>query len=71
MDAGEDFAHAEGFGDVVVGAEFESDDGVDFFGFGGEKEERNLRVVTANSFADFVTVEFGHHDVETDEIWTF
>ena len=67
-DAGEDFADAEGFGDVVVGAEFQPDDGINFFGFGSEEEKGDLGVFASDAPADFVAIQLGHHDVEADEV---
>ena len=69
LDAGDEFARAEGLGDVVVGAEFETEDAVGFaalrgqknYGHGGEAGR------LANGAADFQTVFAGNHDVEHEE----
>ena len=69
LDAGDEFARAERLGDVVVGAEFESEDAVGFaalcgqknYGHGGEAGR------LANGAANFQAVFAGDHDVEHEE----
>ena len=67
-DAGEEFVFAEGFAEEVVGAEFEAEDDIDFFGLGGDKHDGNFAVVLANFTADIVAGFLWHHDVEKEEI---
>src|ERR1700704_5054206 len=46
-DAGKQFSEAEGFYDVVVGTEFETDDAIDFVGtMAGRDDHRNIRMRT-------------------------
>jgi len=70
-DAGHDFFDAEGFDDEVVGADFETDDFVNFFGFGTDEEDGYLGIAFADFAADVVAVGLGHHDVEADEFRAF
>lgn len=66
FDAGDEFAGVEGFGHVVVGAEFEADDLVDVVAACGEHDDGD--VAFAAKFAeDLEAIEAGHHDVEDDE----
>lgn len=70
FDAEDEFAWAEGFDDVVVCAEFEAEDAVDFGGFGCEYDDGDVFElgVFADLFADFGAAHAGHHDVEDDEV---
>ena len=68
MDPGEDFADAKGFGYIIVSTEIEADNGIDFLGLGGEKEEGDVFIGFTDSTADFVAIETWHHDVEADEV---
>ena len=69
LDAGNQFARAEGLGDVVVGAEFEAEDAVGFAALGGEKDDRHGGKPggLANGAADIEAVFAGNHDVEHEE----
>ena len=69
FDAGDEFARAEGLGDVVVGAEFETEDAVGFAAFGGQKNYGNGGEAgsLADGAAEFEAVFAGDHDVEHEE----
>lgn len=69
-DAEDEFAGAERLGDVIVGAEFETQNAVDFGGPGGEHDDGDAGGggVAAEELADFQAVHLGEHDVEEDEI---
>ena len=69
--AGADFTDAKGFHDVVVGAEFETEDAVDFFGFCADENDGDLVVLFADFAADVVAVHAGQHDVEAGEVGVF
>lgn len=72
-DAEEEFAWAEGLGDVVVGAEFEACDAVVDLAFGGEHEDGDA--VSAGVGAEFAedaeAVHAWEHEVEDDEVGDF
>src|SRR5688572_17627435 len=63
-------AHAEGFGNVIIGAKLESDDTVGFFASCCQHENwhTGIFVVTARLTADLQTVQSGQHQVENHEI---
>jgi hypothetical protein len=64
-DAGEEFAAAEGFGEVVVGAGVEGGDFVFFAVADGEDEDGDLGPF-AEAAEDFEAVEIGEAEVEDD-----
>ncbi len=68
--AQDEFAGAERFGDVVVGAQLEAKDAVNLGGLGSEHNDRDAGGggVAAQEFADLEPVDLGEHDVEEDEI---
>lgn len=69
-DAEDEFAGAEGFGDVVIGTELESEDPVHLGGPGGEDEDGDTfgERVALEAFADLEPVDVGEHEVEHDEV---
>ena len=67
MDAGQQFADAEGLGDVIIRAEVQSDDFVDFLAFGGEHQDGRRDFFGAELFADVVTARAGQHDIQDDQ----
>ena len=67
LDAGDEFAHGEGLGHVVVGADFEADDAVDFVVAGGEHEDGD-RAGATDLAADLEAVHAGEHEVEHDHV---
>ena len=69
-DAGGEFAGAEGFGDVVVGAEFEADDAVDFAIACSEEEDGDRRGL-AESAADVEAAHVGETDIEDEAVEGF
>ena len=67
LDARDEFAVAEGFAAVVVRAEFEANDAVDFFVARAEEDERRLPLL-ADAAAEFKAVGVGQADVEHDAV---
>jgi hypothetical protein len=68
LGTGDEFAEIEGLGEVVVCAGIEElDDGVLAF-FGGEDEDRCRVFAGAHAAKEAVSVEFGKHEVEDDEV---
>jgi len=64
---GLELAHAEGFGDVVVGAEFEPFDPLGLRPTGGQHDDRHVRHLT-DALEHLPSVNAGHHHIEADEI---
>ena len=60
-------ARAEGFCDVIVAADLEAKDAVDFVVARGQKQDRHVGGFP-DLPADFEPVELGHADVEDDEV---
>ena len=67
LDSGDEFAVAEGLGEVVVGADGESDEPVDLITAGGEDEDVAVRE-GADLAAHLDAVEPGQPEVEHDHI---
>ena len=67
-DPGQQLAGAEGFGDVVVGADLQPNHDVDLFGLGAEDDDRHPQAGFANVPADVETRNIGKHDVEQDQV---
>ena len=71
FNASDEFSRAERLGNVVVGAEFETEHAVGFAALGGQENHRDGR--EAGSLADgatnFEAVFPGHHDVKDEESW--
>ena len=67
VDAGDEFARAERLGDVIVAADLEAEHTVDFVVPRRKKQDRNVGGL-ANFAADVQSVEFGHADIQDDEI---
>jgi hypothetical protein len=65
--ARDELVQREGLGDVVVGAEFERQDLVDFLILRGEHDDRNAAGL-ADLTARFDPVEHGQHDVHDDQV---
>src|SRR5207249_4707317 len=72
FDAGDQFARAERFGDVVISAHFEANDAVGFGGAGGEHDQGRVggAVFSAQAAADLKAIDAGHHQVEDDQVGT-
>ena len=64
---GRQFARAERFRHVVVGADLQSEDAVDFFAKGGQHQDRNVRL-RAKTAADAEAVFARQHDIKHDKI---
>lgn len=69
LDAGEQFARREGFGDIVVGAHFQPDDAVHLVRAGGQHDD-GRRLVSADTqlAAQDEAVVARHHQIEDDQI---
>jgi hypothetical protein len=70
VDAGEQFAHAEGLGEVIIGAEIEADDLVNLLAFGREHQDGQGNLLCAELFADLVAAEARQHHVEQEQAGT-
>src|SRR5262249_39758836 len=70
LDAQDQFPRAEGFGDVVVGAEFQTENPIHLRGLGGEHDDRDggRAGVAPEDFANFQAVHSGDHQVEDDKV---
>ena len=73
LDAGHQGLGAEWFGDVVVGSQFQTDDGVRLLGFGGQHDDGEHRGCRSRSkaFADLEAVDLRQHQVEDDQVGLF
>src|SRR6185369_1191236 len=68
MDTGDQLAHAEWLGQVVVGAQLQSCNLIGVSVADREYDDRNLRPLTYLA-ADLQTVDVGQRQVEQDDIW--
>ena len=68
MNAGQQFARIEGFGQVVVGADFEADDAVNVFALGGQHDDGCTVIGSAQSPADGQAVFARHHQIQHDQV---
>ena len=61
-----EFARAEGFHHVIVDAEFEAEDAIDFLGARAEQQDGDRRSggLALQFAADFDATQAGHHDVQ-------
>ena len=66
-DARGQFARIEGLGQVIVGAEFETDDAVHIFAAGGEHQNGDFGFL-AEAAQDFEAIDAWEHDVEHYQI---
>ena len=67
MNSCKELANAEGFGDVVVSAEVQSDDFVNFLTFRSQHQDGRRIFVGAELFAYVVPACAGEHDIKNDE----
>ena len=67
IDAGHEFARAEGLGDVIITADLEPQHAINFLVAGGEEENRRFRGL-ANLSTYFEPIALRHADVEHDEV---
>jgi hypothetical protein len=65
---GQQFADGERLGHVVVGAQLQADDFVDFLAASGEHDDRNRGPLGFELLADVETAHFRHHHVQNDEV---
>ena len=70
MNARQQLADAERLGDIVIGAEIQANNFVDFLPFGGEHHNRCGNFFGAELFADVVSTQARQHDIENDESGT-
>jgi hypothetical protein len=68
VEAGDDFAHGEGFGDVVVGSGVEAFDALVDFAAGGEEEDGGGVGALAELFDYGEAVHAWEHDVHDDGV---
>src|SRR5205807_1456429 len=69
--AGQQLADGEWLGDVVVGAQFESDDLVDFLASRGQHDDWDRRPFSFELLADIEAAHARHHDVQDDQVGRF
>ena len=67
FDPADQFARAEGFGDVIISALLEAVHPVIFFAFGGQHDHRHIADL-AYHLQHFKAVNIGHHHIEQDQI---
>ena len=63
-----EFAWITGFGQVVIGAQFEAEDAVQWLATGGEHQYRQLWVLAAQVLEQVKTAAVGQHDIENHRI---
>ncbi len=64
FDPGHQFEHRKGFGQVIVGAEFEPENPVHFAGARTGNDDRGVAGHGAGAAADFQAIDAGQHQVE-------
>ena len=69
LHAGNQLAHGEGLGDVIVRAQLEAENLVHFVALGGQHDDRNIRGggLALQSSAHFHTVDTRQHDVQENQ----
>jgi len=67
---GEELAHGEGLGEVVVGPDLEAEHAVDLLGAGGEDQDRD-DAVAADAAAYLQAIERRQHPVQDDQVGAF
>ena len=67
LDARDEFAWAEGFADIVVGAERQTEQAIDLGDAGGDDDDRHIRKA-AHRLAERGAIEAGQLDVEHHQI---
>jgi hypothetical protein len=68
LEAGDDFAHGEGFGDVIVGTCVEAFDALIDFAAGGEEEDGGTVAALAEGSDGGEAVDAWEHDVHDDGV---
>ena len=71
MDARQQFARIERFAQVVVGANFQSNDAVHILAFGCQHDDGGAVIGGTQASADRQTVLAGHHQVQYDQVHRF
>jgi hypothetical protein len=71
MDAGQQLTRIEGFGQVIVGTHFQSDNAVYFIALGSQHDDRRQVTLTTQPSADRQAVFTGHHQVKHDQVVVF
>ena len=64
VETSEELFHAEGLGDVIVGADFKTAEFVLFEVFGSEEDDGNVFVDLTDFLGDGEAVFLRHHDIE-------
>ena len=67
FDARQKFAGAEGFGDVIIGTNFQPQNTVDFFYFGGEHQNRAAHLLPQNT-ADLIPIQLRQHHIQQNQV---
>ena len=68
FDAGEEFLHREGLGEVIIRAGAEAGDAVGDAVAGGEEEDAGVVLVAAHLFENLKAVHDGQVHIEHDEV---
>ena len=73
FDSQDHFARTKRLGDVIVRAEFESNDAIDLFRAGSQHQNRNVarRQLALQDFAHLESGHFGQHQIENDDVRFF
>jgi hypothetical protein len=70
LDAGEQDARLNRFGNVVVGAHLEAENLVEILVAGGQHQD-HAAILRAHGAADLETILAGQHDIEDDQVGLF
>jgi len=65
VDTGNQLAHAERLGQIVVGADFETDDAIDFFAARSEHDHGDIGLA-AQAPENFESIDVGQVDIQQD-----
>ena len=70
LDTGRDFSQGEGLGDVVVGSQIESGDGVVFGVLGCDEDDGDVGgfAVFLQNVGHFESRDFSHHDIQQQQV---
>src|SRR4030095_8992777 len=64
---GQQLVHAEGFADVIIGAEIQALDAIALVGARGEQDDRHARALGAQRPAHLEAADAGQHDVQQQQ----
>src|SRR5690606_17915180 len=68
VDAGQQFTRVERLGQVIVGAHFQADDAVDFFGLGRQHDDGRVVVAPTQPTTDGQAIFARQHQVEHQQV---